>query len=139
MYEQISHSVLNDILVRLEPEMKSKDLKHFYIRLGANFYAIYNLFQQLYGQRPDLNDQLYALVKTLALAYVARSASLKIWILSAKKSMTGSYTTLGGLCRVLQGIFRQFNWLAAAPILLARVRRQYATYHADFGMSSACE
>jgi len=63
MYEQISHSVLNDILVRLEPEMKSKDLKHFYIRLGANFYAIYNLFQQLYGQRPDLNDQLYALVK----------------------------------------------------------------------------
>ena len=77
MYEQISHSVLNDILVRLEPEMKSKDLKHFYIRLGANFYAIYNLFQQLYGQRPDLNDQLYALVKTLALAYVARSTSLK--------------------------------------------------------------
>lgn len=57
--------------------MKSKDLKHFYIRLGANFYAIYNLFQQLYGQRPDLNDQLYSLVKTLALAYVARSASLK--------------------------------------------------------------
>lgn len=77
MYEQISHSVLNDILVRLEPEMKSKDLKHFYIRLGANFYAIYSLFQQLYGHRADFKDQLYCLVKTLALSYVERDASLK--------------------------------------------------------------
>lgn len=77
MYEQISHSVLNDILVRLEPEMKSKDLKHFYIRLGANFYAIYNLFQQLYGPRPDVKDKLYVLVKTLAQAYVARRDALK--------------------------------------------------------------
>lgn len=77
MYEQISHSVLNDILVRLEPEMKSKDLKHFYIRLGANFYAIHSLFQQLYGHRADFKDQLYALVKTLALSYVERDASLK--------------------------------------------------------------
>jgi amylosucrase len=77
MYEQVSHAVLNDILVWLKPEIKTKDLKHFYIRLGANFYAIYTLFQQLYGHRPDFKDQLYVLIKTLALSYIARSDALK--------------------------------------------------------------
>lgn len=77
MYEQVSHSLLNDILHRLSPEIKSKDLQHFYIRLGANFYAIYTLFHQLYGHRADFKDQLYVLVKTLALSYIERSDVLK--------------------------------------------------------------
>lgn len=77
MYEQVSHSILNDILLRLAPEIKSKNLQHFYIRLGANFYAIYTLFFQLYGHRPDFKEQLYVLVKTLALSYIERSDALK--------------------------------------------------------------
>jgi amylosucrase len=77
MYEQVSHSILNDILLRLAPEIKSKNLQHFYIRLGANFYAIYTLFYQLYGHRPDFKEQLYVLVKTLAVSYIERADALK--------------------------------------------------------------
>ena len=41
MYEQISHSLLNSILDDLKPEIRRQDLRHFYTRLGANFYAIH--------------------------------------------------------------------------------------------------
>lgn len=85
MYEQVSHSILNDILLRITPEIKSKDLQHFHIRLGANFYAIYTLFHQLYGHRPDFKEQLYKLVKTLALAYIQRSDALKALDISREK------------------------------------------------------
>lgn len=77
MYEQVSHSCLNDILTELEPEIKDKNLQHFYIRLGANFYAIYSLFHQLYGQRDDFKQQLHQLVKTLTKSYIARSQQLR--------------------------------------------------------------
>ena len=53
MYEQVSHSLLNAILDDLKPEIRRQDLRHFYTRLGANFYAIYSLFFNLYGQRDD--------------------------------------------------------------------------------------
>ena len=53
MYEQVSHSLLNRILDQLKPEIRKKDLRHFYTRLGANFYAIYSLFHVLYGKRDD--------------------------------------------------------------------------------------
>ncbi len=47
MYEQVSHSLLNRILDQLKPEIRKRDgLRHFYTRLGANFYAIYSLFQR---------------------------------------------------------------------------------------------
>lgn len=77
MYEQASHSQLNDILTALEHEIKDKNLQHFYIRLGANFYAIYSLFYQLYGHRDDFRTQLHALVRTLTHAYIARSQALR--------------------------------------------------------------
>src|ERR1043166_7332478 len=77
MYEQVSHSRLNDILTALEPDIKEKNLQHFYIRLGANFYAIHSLFHQLYGQRDDFKQQLNALVKTLTHSYIARSQQLR--------------------------------------------------------------
>ncbi len=51
MYEQVSHSLLNAILDDLKPEIRRQDLRHFYTRLGANFYAIYSLFFNLYGHR----------------------------------------------------------------------------------------
>lgn len=77
MYEQISHSMLNEILIALEHDIKDKNLQHYYIRLGANFYAIYSLFHQLYGQRPDFKQQLHHLVKTLTRSYIERPQSLR--------------------------------------------------------------
>jgi amylosucrase len=85
MYEQVSHSLLNDILIDLERDIKDKNLQHFYIRLGANFYAIYSLFYQLYGQRPDFNEQLRKLVKTLTHSYIKRPQQLRKLDLAREK------------------------------------------------------
>ncbi|MEE9411911.1 MAG: alpha-amylase family glycosyl hydrolase [Methylococcales bacterium] len=77
MYEQVSHSLLNEILDHLKPEICRQDLRHFYTRLGANFYAIHSLFHLLYGQREDFNQQMLRLVETLAKQYTQRSTTLK--------------------------------------------------------------
>lgn len=77
MYEQISHSLLNDILNQIKPDIYEKDLRHFYTRLGANFYAIHGLFSKLYGNRPDFNEQAQRLVETMARKYIKRSDELK--------------------------------------------------------------
>jgi len=77
MYEQISHSLLNEILDDLKPEIRRQDLRHFYTRLGANFYAIHNLFNHLYGHREDFKAQLLKLVETLARQYILRPAELE--------------------------------------------------------------
>ena len=85
MYEQVSHSLLNDILIALKPDIKNQKLQHFYTRLGANFYAIHSLFQVLYGDRPDFRQQMLRLVETLARQYIRRSASLKKTDLAREK------------------------------------------------------
>lgn len=77
MYEQASHSLLNEILVELKPEIGNFRLRHFYTRLGANFYAIHSLFHLLYGDRPDLKGKMVKLVETLALRYIERSPHLR--------------------------------------------------------------
>ena len=77
MYEQVSHSLLNDILGQLKPEIEKEDLRHFYTRLGANFYSIYNLFHYLYGSRPDFKDQAQRLVETMARQYIRRPPALR--------------------------------------------------------------
>lgn len=77
MYEQVSHALLNQILIELNPEIGSHRLRHFYTRLGANFYAIHSLFKLLYGDRPDFKDQMINLVETLALRYMEREPSLR--------------------------------------------------------------
>ena len=77
MYEQISHSLLNSILDDLRPEIRRQDLRHFYTRLGANFYAIHSLFDTLYGRRDDFKLQLLRLVETMARGYISRSADLE--------------------------------------------------------------
>ena len=77
MYEQISHSLLNEILDDLKPEIRKQDLRHFYTRLGANFYGIHNLFYRLYGQRDDFKAQMLRLVETLARQYIKRPKNLK--------------------------------------------------------------
>ena len=77
MYEQVSHSLLNDILDRLKPEIQRSDLRHFYTRLGANFYAIHSLFHYLYGQREDFDEQMVKLVEVMASRYIKRSSELE--------------------------------------------------------------
>jgi len=77
MYEQASHSLLNDILNRLKEEISEQDLRHFYTRLGANFYAIYSLFHRLYGKRPDFENQAQRLVETMARQYIRRPEDLR--------------------------------------------------------------
>jgi amylosucrase len=77
MYEQISHSLLNDILTDLAPNKKTGELQHFYTRLGANFYAIHSLFHHLYGERADFQEQLNKLVKVMSDQYQKRPAVLK--------------------------------------------------------------
>ena len=65
MYEQLSHSLLNDILNKIEPKIAKQDLRYFYTRLGANFYAIHSLFEKLYGGREDFEEQAQQLVETV--------------------------------------------------------------------------
>lgn len=85
MYEQVSHSLLNDILIKLERDIKDKNLQHFYIRLGANFYAIYSLFHQLYGHRSDFQQQMQRLVTSLTCAYIKRPQQLRKLDLAREK------------------------------------------------------
>lgn len=77
MYEQVSHTLLNDILNRIKPEISEQDLRHFYTRLGANFYGIHNLFKTLYGDRDDFEEQAQKLVETMALQYIARPQKMR--------------------------------------------------------------
>jgi amylosucrase len=77
MYEQVSHSLLNDILDELKPEIRRQDLRHFYTRLGANFYAIHSLFHALYGAREDFRQKSIKLVEVMAARYIERSAELE--------------------------------------------------------------
>lgn len=85
MYEQISHSLLNDILTQFK-QPKGEDWQHFYTRLGANFYAIHSLFQHLYGQRADFKEQLGKLVNVLAQQYAQRAPHLRAKDLEREKN-----------------------------------------------------
>jgi len=77
VYEQISHSLLNRILDELAPEIRKRDIRHFYTRLGANFYGIHTLFHRLYGQRDDFELQMRRLVEVMASQYIARDSELR--------------------------------------------------------------
>lgn len=85
MYEQISHSILNEILDQLKPEIREQELHHFYTRLGANFYSLFSLFQKLYGKRKDFKLQLLKLVEVMARQYILRSPELKKTDLAREK------------------------------------------------------
>ncbi|RLJ20848.1 alpha-amylase [bacterium endosymbiont of Escarpia laminata] len=77
MYEQVSHSLLNRILDEIRPEIRNRNLRHFYTRLGANFYAVYSLFHLLYGGREDFERQMVQLVEVMAAQYIQRDSALK--------------------------------------------------------------
>ncbi len=77
MYEQVSHSLLNQILDEIKPEIRKRNLLRFYTRLGANFYAIHSLFTHLYGEREDFLQQMVRLVEVLATRYIERADDLE--------------------------------------------------------------
>ncbi len=77
MYEQVSHSLLNEIMTELKPDIKKESIRHFYTRLGANFYSIYTLFHYLYGDRDDFRKQAQRLVETMARQYILRPDEFK--------------------------------------------------------------
>ncbi len=85
MYEQVSHTLLNDILNRIKPEISEQDLRHFYTRLGANFYAIHSLLEKLYGERDDFEQQAQRLVETMARQYIKRPDQLRQLDLAREK------------------------------------------------------
>jgi amylosucrase len=129
MYEQISHSLLNDILISLKPEIKHQKLQHFYTRLGANFYAIHSLFTTLYGDRPDFKKQMLHLVETMARQYISRPAYLKKtdlsrekehdWFLSQK--WVGMALYCDGFSDNLQGLESHLNYLQDLGINLVHI------------------
>lgn len=79
MYEQASHSLLNEILVKLKADDvgDSSSLRYFYTRLGANFYAIHSLFNLLYSERDDFKEQMCHLVERLGRRYLERPLHLR--------------------------------------------------------------
>jgi amylosucrase len=77
MYEQQAHTLLNDILNEIEAGISKQDLRYFYTRLGANFYAIHSLFERLYGDRADFKQQAQRLVETMAWQYINRPEDLR--------------------------------------------------------------
>lgn len=129
MYEQISHSLLNKILDELKPHIRKRDLRHFYTRLGANFYAIYSLFHHLYGQREDFEEQMIHLVEVMALQYINRSDDLKKldierekdhnWFLSQKWVGMALYTD--GFSGDLSGLRSKVHYLQELGINMLHV------------------
>lgn len=129
MYEQISHSLLNDILNQIKPEISDQDLRHFYTRLGANFYAIHGLFERLYGDRPDFNEQALKLVETMARKYIKRSEKLKQididrekdynWFLSQK--WVGMALYANGFAGDLKGMKTHLNYFQELGINMVHI------------------
>ncbi|MDQ6950863.1 MAG: amylosucrase [Mariprofundales bacterium] len=130
MYEQISHSLLNDILTKLDPEIvRQPKMRHFYTRLGANFYAIHSMFRRLYGERSDFNTQMQRLVETMASQYIARSEYLKEsdlqrerdhnWFLS--QQWVGMALYSDGFADNLQGLQAKLHYLQELGINMVHV------------------
>lgn len=129
MYEQLSHSILNEILDELKPEIRKKDLHHFYTRLGANFYSLFLIFEQLYGKRSDFKKHLLHLVETMARQYIQRSKRLKKndlakekafnWFLDQKWVGMTLYTD--GFAENVVGLKRKLPYLQELGINLVHI------------------
>ncbi|MCB1754014.1 MAG: alpha-glucosidase C-terminal domain-containing protein [Gammaproteobacteria bacterium] len=129
MYEQVSHSLLNKILDKLKPEIRRQDLRHFYTRLGANFYAIHSLFYHLYGQRDDYEEQIIALVEVMASRYIERSPELERldkqreqdhnWFLS--QEWVGMALYADGFAGNLQGVIERVPYLQELGVNMTHI------------------
>ena len=129
MYEQVSHSQLNLILDQLKPDIRKRDLRHFYTRLGANFYAIHSLFKRLYGRRDDFHDHLLRLVEVLAVNYIQRDDQLKRldvvregnhnWFLS--QEWVGMALYANAFAGDLQGLIKHMSYLQELGVNMLHV------------------
>ncbi|MDP3281948.1 MAG: alpha-amylase family glycosyl hydrolase, partial [Nitrosomonas sp.] len=129
MYEQISHSLLNDILVELKKKTKPQNMQFFYTRLGANFYAIYSLFNTLYGEHPDSKKHILHLVETLMHQYISRPSHLKKidlerekdhnWFLSQK--WIGMALYCNGYADNLKDMLSRLNYLQELGVNLVHI------------------
>jgi len=129
MYEQVSHSLLNRILDELKPEIRSRNLRHFYTRLGANFYAIHSLFHHLYGKRDDFEQQMVKLVEVMAASYIKRDKALKHldierernhnWFLS--QEWVGMALYSDGFAHNLQGLHDHLSYLQELGVNMIHV------------------
>jgi len=129
MYEQVSHSLLNEILDQLKPRFTREDLRYFYTRLGANFYAIHSLFHLLYGARPDCNRQMVRLVEVLANQYLQRNNRLETtdkereknheWFLS--QEWTGMALYADGFAGDLKGLRERLPYLQELGVNMVHV------------------
>ncbi|MCG6889184.1 MAG: alpha-glucosidase C-terminal domain-containing protein [Gammaproteobacteria bacterium] len=129
MYEQVSHSLLNQILDELKPDIRKRDLRHFYTRLGANFYAIYSLFHHLYGAREDFDAQMLRLVEVMASQYLKRDSKLKTldvkreqdhdWFLD--KEWVGMALYSDGFAGDLNGLRQKLGYLQELGVNLVHV------------------
>jgi amylosucrase len=129
MYEQVSHSLLNHILDELKTEIRKRDLRHFYTRLGANFYGIHMLFNHLYGKRDDFKEQMVHLVEVMAIRYVQRHVELKQldsdrekhhnWFLS--QEWVGMALYADGFAGNLQGVEERLPYLQELGVNVVHV------------------
>ncbi len=130
MYEQVSHSLLNAVLVALKPDAaRQHDMRYFYTRLGANFYSIHSLFHHLYGGRPDFEMQMQRLVETMARQYLLRPKYLKkidiererdhTWFLDQRWVGMALYT--GGFSTDLAGLLQRLPYLHELGINMVHV------------------
>ncbi|MDD2893463.1 MAG: amylosucrase [Halothiobacillaceae bacterium] len=129
MYEQASHTLLNEILSELKTSTLDQQLRHFYTRLGANFYAIHSLFKLLYGERDDFKQQMHSLVETLAQRYIERRPELRQsdlarerdynWFLSQK--WVGMVLYCDRFAADLQGLIANLPYLQELGINLLHV------------------
>ena len=129
MYEQVSHSLLNKILDELKPEIRKRNLRHFYTRLGANFYAIYSLFHHLYSSRDDFEQHMVRLVEVMAEQYIKRSSTLKSidmareqdhnWFLS--QEWVGMALYSDGFAGGLQGLQSRLSYMQELGINMVHV------------------
>jgi amylosucrase len=129
MYEQVSHTLLNDILNRIKPEISEQDLRHFYTRLGANFYGIHSLFQRLYGDQEDFVEQAQRLVETMAQQYIKRPENLRQldlvrekdynWFLS--QQLVGMALYCKGFGGTVRGLEERLNYFQELGINLVHV------------------
>jgi len=129
MYEPVSHSLLNKILDQLKPHIRRRDLRHFYTRLGSNFYAIHSLFSHLYGRRDDFEQQIVRLVEVMANRYIERDEYLKQldmerqedhnWFLS--QEIVGMALYADGFAKDLKGLQSRVGYLQELGIDMLHV------------------
>ena len=129
MYEQQAHTLLNDILNEIEAGISKQDLRYFYTRLGANFYAIHSLFERLYGHRDDFKERSQKLVETMAWQYIRRPEDLRQkdiereadhnWFLS--QNWVGMALYSQGFAGNLQGMKDHLNYFQDLGVNLVHI------------------